>query len=342
MKQQYAGLIFDFYSDALREGLGPQVMDKVGEVKLIEPGDMDSLPDREFAFVSFTKTGSKRRYFPVSDDGNTRLSMHYLEKFAESLTARNRVVTAKVLFKAAMRHGVEPTEYVCNLTSMALPGEDSPDFQDFAIYEQEKYAMDWNVGYRQLQAYPIGNKAQVEQSNYKFAETYRHMPAVHRRKVAQELSVACKEHGVTLEYPVAKYSSETTSPLFLAHVETRKGLLLDNEAKDTLSKLALCSGSMDPDDLAKALWEFDKMSGLDEQYDRLIADPWASVFGFSKKAALEFRGQKVAANDLIGLADSGELTGMFDEEMVQEFRQDPEAVFDSLPVPTKEAQKTLL
>jgi hypothetical protein len=342
MTQTFAGKVFDFYSDALSEGVGADLLEKVGEVSILDPEELTALPDNEFAFVAFTKTGSKRRHYPVNDEGNTKLSMHYYEKFASSLSPQNRVITGKILFKAALRHGVDPSDYVSKIASMETPEAGAPDFETPHEKVASSYALDWNVGFQNMKAFPLDTKELTKLSDSKFSESWKQLPAVHRRPVAIKIAEACEAHGVYPCYQVEKYASEHPSTSFMAHVEARKAHLRSRDDAESLDKLAMASGSFGPELTARSLYEFDKVAGLDGLYDHTLADPWAAVYGFKKEAQIDFNGKQITADALISLIDSGRLDGMFDEDMIEEMRQDPLVVFESLPVPTKESIASML
>jgi hypothetical protein len=342
MRQEYAGRVFDIYSDGLHEGVNRDLLEKVGSAELLEPEQLDALPDSEFAFIGFTKTSEKRRYYPVCDADNTKLSMHYLENFGDSLTPFNRVLTGKTLYKAAYRHGIEPTDHVRDLAAVDIhEAYAAQDIGSLLGHEKaastSEYALEYVVNEDTYKAFPIGTKAEIVKSASAFQDNLRRLPAPHRRQVAVKLAEACDREGLNAPIEVVKYASHNPSDAFLFHIETRKSFLQDDEERATLDKLAMLSGACDGEDLASALYVFDRNNGLDRYYDSRIPDAWASVYGFEKAASTEFNGQKIAEADLIGLIDSGSLNDVFEPDLLDQMREDPVTVYDSLPNPTKEA-----
>lgn len=188
--------------------------------------------------------------------------------------------------------------------------------------------------------YPIDNLVQIKMAAQYFTDNRKLFQPVHRREFCFNLVKRASMVGEPLTPEIHKYGSETYAPgaELDVGIEGRKGIL-DEDNSAVLDKLASLRFQMPPNDFALALSEFDKMAGIDHLYDRDIIDPYFSTFG---KVA-ESDDTIVIGNDccsdtqLRDYAKTGftQMKNTFGEEMAAEFKKDPRAIFDSLPVDQK-------
>jgi hypothetical protein len=165
---------------------------------------------------------------------------------------------------------------------------------------------------------------------------YRHRFALSVRNRAEELGVDVSDHE-----GISKWASTTWNQHVGAHLEQRKSLLPRNaNAREVLSKLAASLSETTPADMAEALQVFDQATGLTRYYDKGLADPYSSTMG---KVAEDWSddedGETVTGADLKKAVDSGKLEGYFGEAFVNQFKQNPTEIYESLPAPEKQVIK---
>ena len=93
---------------------------------------------------------------------------------------------------------------------------------------------------------------------------------------------------------------------------------------------------------AEALHEFDKLAGIDHLYGRAVIDPYYSTYG-EKTAAYDDGVSHVVGNDTVSNKQLKKMAKtpcagmgkMFGDDFVKEFRKDPVAIFNSMPVDQK-------
>jgi hypothetical protein len=129
-------------------------------------------------------------------------------------------------------------------------------------------------------------------------------------------------------------------------LDTRKLAVLEGDGIAELEALMVKSASADPDQLAEDLADFDIRNNITHLYNKVIPDPYQTVFGTSveKNASapqsLEIGGREYASNDIVSWVENGgseNLTSSFGEDFTSEFTSDPVAVLGSLPSTHKQA-----
>ena len=118
---------------------------------------------------------------------------------------------------------------------------------------------------------------------------------------------------------------------------------LTKELHPILDKLAAAIEVTPPSVMAEALAEFDGNTGLDNYYDRHVADPYWSVFGPSleETKVAEFvweeGAERCTGSDLEYLATNHRklIEDQFGSDVADAFAKDPVAIFESMPTPQK-------
>lgn len=141
--------------------------------------------------------------------------------------------------------------------------------------------------------YPIENVEQVKLAS-KFVESHlTRFDPVERVAMANHLEKRASELGVHIDSPwvknYARFMKESAySPEFESAMALRKTACLDLDisvGESTVKAADLCdcmtsaSANIAPQDLASMLYDFDKMAGLDLDYDTKLPDPIFTVVG---------------------------------------------------------------
>lgn len=193
-----------------------------------------------------------------------------------------------------------------------------------------------------INRYPLDSYSDVEKAAAYFGEWRNQFSPAQRHEYCGNLVKRAAELGVKVSDDLAKYGSETYAPAS----ELELGIfcrqaVVDQAGRDVLSKLAEERGQITPELYAATLEEFDKTAGIEHLYDRGVLDPFYSTYGV--KVAEDSNGSYVLGNDVIMYSDLLQLAqttcaGMknaFGDDFVKEFRKDPIAIFESLPVDQK-------
>jgi hypothetical protein len=222
-----------------------------------------------------------------------------------------------------------------------------------------KYETAKKVGHYALPStgrYPLDSYAQVKAASSYFVDYAPMMPVEERREFAHNLFKRAAALSVAVAPIVEKYGSSTFAPedeikvafdarrLELDHGNTGALLLLngiEHQTRQKMWKEASAEPAPDPEVVALALWEFDKVAGLDHLYDRTIPDPFFSVLGGQKTAQPEF--SEVIGNDVVTEEDLRRLARIgawsvkhsFNEDFLKEFQKDPVGIFKALPLDQK-------
>lgn len=197
--------------------------------------------------------------------------------------------------------------------------------------------------------YPIDTFEQVKQASVYFNEYHRMMEPEDRREYSANLLARASDLNVKMpdlihQYGSTKYASDHGVSMAL---ESRLQYL-EPEDQQILNKLASIRASMQPDEFANALSDFDHYAGLQNVYGSHIPDAFMSTFGILKTAASDsdedhnwsemVAGQFLVTSDALksfALRHRKSLLKLFAEDMVDEFQKEPVAIFKSLPLEQK-------
>lgn len=213
-----------------------------------------------------------------------------------------------------------------------------------------------------LSKYPLDSYAQVKAASAYFDEYYKHMGPATRHEYAVNLVKAASSMAIPVSDIGLKYGSEDFAPEWQikAAFDTRRLELVDNtEAlalldgveKVSRSRIWKMAGAdaeqVSAETCVDLLAEFDKVAGLDHNYDRTVPDPYFSILGFEKSAEADpSLWSDTIANDSVNAADLQRLAKIgafsvkttFGDEFGARFQKDPIDCYKSVPL----AQKKML
>lgn len=190
--------------------------------------------------------------------------------------------------------------------------------------------------------YPLDSYAHVERASEYFDKYASAFTPDERREYCLNLVPRADELGIKVGNEARQYGAVewgTDEKTAFGYTMRRQACGSISDFADTLDMLYEKKAEIDPELFAATLVEFDKLAGLDHEYDRSIPDPYASVFGV--KIAEEWSeligNDYVTEQDLRRLAKIGmrSLKSTFDEEFAMEFRKNPVSIFQSLPLDQK-------
>jgi len=189
--------------------------------------------------------------------------------------------------------------------------------------------------------YPIDTWDRVKTAEQYFQDERVRMDPEIRRQYAVKLARQAYIMGYPLDRDIAELGALSYhNDGHLKHAcEMRKAAFPKGSAEhEFLDDLFEKRANVQPRVYAECLKRFDMMNGLDQGWDHVILDPWASTFGIKTAAiAWEDGADRVTEEELINLArnGAGHLHGPFTEYFALEFQKDPVALFNSLPDPQK-------
>lgn len=190
-----------------------------------------------------------------------------------------------------------------------------------------------------INRYPLDSWVQVKTAAEYFDENRKLFHPDHRREFCVHLEKRASQLGIEVSSDVEKYASVTYAPMVELKVSLDgRRCILDEDDTAVLNKLAACQIDMTPGEFALALSEFDKMAGIDSLYDTDIPDPYYSTFGKTAADTTTVLGNDIITDEQLkdwGKKGFSSMVKSYGEEMATEFRKDPKAIFDSLPVDQK-------
>jgi len=272
--------------------------------------------DGDYALVVDTPQGQARK-LPIVDAGNTIASALYFSEHGGALPEPLQKEAAQKLSEALVSFGFTPPEDLTKTAAMELGYSG----------EAEDRGLESLFG--------VSGDSQWEVMKDAFDSC---SPRGKRRLMMQ-----VKEAGVfndLLTDDMQDYGRAELGSDFRVGIDTRRMAVLGGDGVAELEALMVKSASADPDQLAEDLTDFDIRHGVTHLYNRVIPDPYQTVFGTSveKNASvarpLEIGGREYEPNDIKSWVDNGgsdRLTSSFGEDFTTQFTTDPVAVLDSLP-----------
>lgn len=142
--------------------------------------------------------------------------------------------------------------------------------------------------------YPIETEEQVKTASAFVRDHLQRFDPSDRVAAAYRLEKRASQLGMAIDEPwVANYGRFVNaevqySPEFSTAMAMRKTACLDrivaigdgtSQASDVVDAMEKCAGRIHPHDLAAMIYEFDKVAGLDLDYDTRIPDPVFTVCG---------------------------------------------------------------
>jgi hypothetical protein len=344
-----ANQVIDAYDDVTRDILKKFAAERP-ETYVMSPEEHTALKDREFALSMITKTASKLNKFPINTLDNTWLSNRCFEETYHRLPAAAQSIAAFHIKKACERFKVKPS---VSIEKLASPADDNVYYEEGRITasprtahaDMSKFAAAEDIASNYTHAqYTFATTDHVKMAVAYFEEKCDEMPLETRHGYAGAIQKRAHELGMPVQQgKVIKYASDHYSAHVDAHIRSRMSLLeTQPELKEQLSKLASAKTAMIPSDFAKALYSFDKEAKLARYYGGHLTDPFRATFGMIPDPYAGYRvkvGSKNLTADEIGAlahAKYSKIKEYFGPHLADEFKKEPVAIFDSLPMDSKE------
>jgi hypothetical protein len=190
--------------------------------------------------------------------------------------------------------------------------------------------------------FPIDSYGQIKQASVWFDEYGHTLHPAERREYCTKLASRADEVGIEVSDLIRKYGSPgyaTDGEVNVAVCTRMQHWADDAPERDMLKGLMEKAASVSPDVFCEALRQFDEATGMDHLWDDEIYDPWFSTYGFKKEAAWSWQ----SGNDRVTEAqlklsakkDFLAIREAFGLEVAEEYRKNPQQVFDSMPLDSK-------
>ena len=191
--------------------------------------------------------------------------------------------------------------------------------------------------------YPINSWDLIKKAEVYYSEEGLRMAPDIRRQFAVKLASKATVVGYPLDADIFEAGSTGFAhPGHLkAAVEMRKIACAPGGSREFLDELFEKRASIGPAVYSECLRRFDIEVGLDQGWDRVVLDPWASTFGIHKTAEVvwEQGADRVTSEQLTNLAcnHTDKVNGVYSGDFASEFKRDPVGIFMSMPDPQKKA-----
>lgn len=315
--------------------------------------ERSGLSQHDFALSFITKEATVMRRFPIKTHDDTWLSNAMLGKTAHKLPQDAAGIAACFIKKACEKFEITPDPKIVELAKEASSNlyveqdNDIPSVRlrktatmsEFA--EAEKIA-----GNHTFAQYAFPKPENVKMGEKYFAKFASKMPLEVRHGYAEALQKRAGELGMQdLTGEVGKYASDHYSALIGAHIRSRSSLLDGREGKyaSALNNLSAARKQYPPSDFAKALHSFDKHAGLVKYYGSTLTDPYLATFATAPDKYAGYRTKTASGTELnpdqlkqLALSKYARIKEYFGSSLADEFKKEPMAIFDSLPMDSKE------
>lgn len=350
---ELAGVALDLHDDSGEEVLtkhADRLVEVAGEVKLAGPDRLARLEDKEFALIFMTSDGKKHRKYAMHDVAHTAVSSAFFEENAHKLPEVCQQFAAWQLYKAAARFKIPATPFLANtekdvetphphlfhthdLEPPESPKEASapedafiPD-SEFLLVEKSESGT--------VREFRVSTYPQCKEALGSFEETYIQLTPPQRRKVATALMQKAEDFGLAVKGKMlSKYAAEEYNPHCRAHMSLRMHMLShDTDIADVIrERLIPKIGSVPASEFAEEVREFDEATKLDELWGAGILDPYLSVLGGGEPPSVKVGDLEVPEDRvLLALSQEEKLGGMFGQDLLGRFREDPVGTFKTMP-----------
>jgi len=278
--------------------------------------------DGDYALVADTPQGRVHK-FPILDAGNAVASAVYFSAHGAGLSENLQKEAAQKLSSALVSFGFTPPEDLTKTAALELgysgEAEDRSLEELFGLSSDDQYEV-------------------VE-------DAFKACSPRGKRRLMLQVKEAGAFNGLFTD-DMIDYGRVELGSDFALGIDTRKLAVMEANGLAELETLLTKSASADADKLAEDLADFDIRYELTGLYNRVIPDPYQTVFGTSveKKASVDqpFEiGGREYTNDTVSHwvenGGSARLTDAFGESFSDEFVSDPASVLSSLPAPHKQA-----
>lgn len=190
--------------------------------------------------------------------------------------------------------------------------------------------------------YPIDSYGEVMEAQRWFGDHSRSLHPEDRREYCTKLAARADELGIAVSDQIRKYAGEGFAPdgEIKVAVSTRMQFWAeDAPERDMLNGLMDKYASVSPEIFCEALRQFDETTGLHHYWDDAIYDPWYSTYGIDKTAEWKFdhAGDRLTESQLrqVTRASYPLIREKFGEDLAKGLRDNPQQIFDSLPLDAK-------
>ena len=276
----------------------------------------------DYALVANTEHGVEYRY-PVLDAGNAVASAIYFGEYGDSLPAEMRKEAAEKISAALVSFGFTPPEDLTKTAAIELGY--SGEGEDMSLETL------------------FGFSGSSDDTMELVEDAFEGLSPRGKRRLALQV----KEAGAEFSEKLSNYAADTLGSDFGLAMDTRRLVVLEADAILELEELEKkASAGFVGEPLAEALTAFDEKYKITHHYNKVILDPYASVFGSTveKNASVdrpvEIDGNEYTSDMIASWANGGgasQLADTFGEDFRDQFQADPPTVLASLPVTHKQA-----
>jgi len=188
--------------------------------------------------------------------------------------------------------------------------------------------------------YPIDSVSQVEQAFRYFEDHGHEFEPFDRHLYCVKLASRASDLGLVPPETVERYGSTKMAQDFRIGVFTRKRMFREGTAEHSLlDDLEKRAAAYRPEVMAATLEQFDREHGLHHLWDSQIPDPYFTFFGPEKRAEWSYvDGNDVLTDERLKRCSKEsieQIEELFGDDMAEEFRKNPQQIFDSLPRDSK-------
>jgi len=299
-----------------------------------EIGNIEKLARDDYALVFMTKQGEDGRY-PLKTSDQTMLSCVYLKENADKLPKTFVKIAATRLKQACDRHSIIVPEFVSkNMTDEIKTHVVSP-----YVGEQAKFAC--------AGKYPINTKHEISTAIEYFDKNAKLFTPDESLEFCGNVIKSAEDNRVRIpsDSRINDYDNRNFSNLLKLAVDKRIELLngiyeygdKDGDSiKLAYTRLYVQKDKSTPSEFSQKLMHLDKVAGLDSHWDKGSVDnPYVSTFRRMNGNMIKVGRNIVTKSQLVKLADTNGFSRAFDKNFVDSFKEDPEVIFGSLPLPDK-------
>ena len=179
----------------------------------------------------------------------------------------------------------------------------------------------------------------MKQASAYFEEYGKRMAPADRHEYCVNMIKRAAELGIEVSDEARKYGSETYAPVheFKAAYDLRRQNI-SGVALELMEGLYEARKELPPEVFCEVLSNIDKIAMVEHLYDKAIHDPYASTYGFHKKAEEEDSwidgNDYVTRRQMTNLSMTGfaSMAASYGDDFAKEFKKDPWGVFNSLPL----------
>ena len=192
--------------------------------------------------------------------------------------------------------------------------------------------------------FPLDSYGDVLEANRWFEENGKTLHPTDRQEYCTKLAARADQLGISVTSTIRKYASTTFAPEMevRAAVGTRMQFWQsDSPERDALQGMLDKYASAKPEAFCAELTKFDIDHGINHYWDDYVIDPVASTFGMTKQAEWTWtQGADSLTEEVLtrGVRDGKkihEICTLYGKDLASEIVENPNTVFDSLPLDSK-------